>query len=124
MARLTGLSTEYIQQHRLEVAQSFAQEHGVWVVLKGANTVVATPDGRLYMNITDSPSLAVAGSGDVLSGIIGAMLAQGMKPEDACCIAVYLHGRAGQLVAETIGEVSSKAGDIIAYIPTVFKQGV
>ena len=124
MARLTGLSTEYIQQHRLEVAQSFAQEHGVWVVLKGANTVVATPDGRLYMNITDSPSLAVAGSGDVLSGIIGAMLAQGMKPEDACCIAVYLHGRAGQLVAETIGEVSSKAGDIIAYIPTVFNQGV
>ncbi|MBQ5706976.1 MAG: NAD(P)H-hydrate dehydratase, partial [Peptococcaceae bacterium] len=95
MARLTGLSAEYIQQHRLEVAQSFAQEHGVWVVLKGANTVAATPDGRLYMNITDSPSLAVAGSGDVLSGIIGAMLAQGMKPEDACCIAVYLHGRAG-----------------------------
>ena len=122
MARLTGISTEYIQQHRLEAAQSFAQDYGVWLVLKGANTVVATPDGRVYMNITDSPSLAVAGSGDVLSGIIGAMLAQGMKPEDACCAAVYLHGRTGQLVAETIGEVSSKAGDIITHIPTVFKQ--
>ena len=122
MARLTGLSTEYIQHHRLETAQSFAQEHGVWLVLKGANTVIATPEGHLHMNITDSPALAVAGSGDVLSGIIGAFLAQGMTPEDACCAAVYVHGRAGQLVAETIGEVSSKAGDIIAQIPAVLKN--
>ena len=122
MARLTGLSTEYIQHHRLETAQSFAQEYGVWLVLKGANTVIATPEGHLHMNITDSPALAVAGSGDVLSGIIGAFLAQGMTPEDACCAAVYVHGRAGQLVAETIGEVSSKAGDIIAQIPAVLKS--
>lgn len=124
MARLTGLSTEYIQNHRLEVANSFAIEHGVWLVLKGANTIVATPEGKLYMNITDSPALAVAGSGDVLSGLIGAFLAQGVDPETACCAAVYLHGRAGVLLAESIGEVSSKAGDIIAYIPAVWKEVV
>ena len=122
MARLTGLDTGYIQMHRLEVAQSFAQEHGVWLVLKGANTIVATPDGRLHMNITDSPALAMAGSGDVLSGIIGAFLAQGMEPDAACCAAVYLHGCAGQQIASEIGEISSKAGDIIAMLPTVFRN--
>ena len=121
MARLTGLSVAYIQSHRLEVAQSFAEEHHVWLVLKGANTVIATPQGQLYMNITDSPALATAGSGDVLSGMIGAFLAQGMSPEDACCAAVYAHGRAGQLMAEQFGEVSSKAGDIIAMLPHVLK---
>ena len=121
MARLTGLSVAYIQSHRLEVAQSFAEEHHVWLVLKGANTVIAAPQGQLYMNITDSPALATAGSGDVLSGMIGAFLAQGMSPEDACCAAVYAHGRAGQLMAEQFGEVSSKAGDIIAMLPQVLK---
>ena len=122
MARLTGFTTEYVQSHRLEVAQNFAQEHHVWLVLKGANTVIATPDGKLYMNITDSPALAVAGSGDVLSGMIGAFLAQGLSPEEACCAAVYVHGCAGKFIAEQIGEVSSKAGDIIANISAVLKN--
>ncbi|MBR5317981.1 MAG: NAD(P)H-hydrate dehydratase [Peptococcaceae bacterium] len=121
MARLTGLETSYIQNHRLAVAQEFAEKNKVWLVLKGANTIVAAPDGRLYMNLTDSPALAVAGSGDVLAGMIGALLAQGMPPSDACCCAVYLHGLAGRHVAETIGEVSSKASDIIHSIPIVLK---
>jgi len=103
------------------VAQSFAEAHHVWLVLKGANTVIATPQGQLYMNITDSPALATAGSGDVLSGMIGSFLAQGMSPEDACCAAVYAHGCAGQLMAEQFGEVGSKAGDIIAMLPHVLK---
>ncbi|MBR4944440.1 MAG: NAD(P)H-hydrate dehydratase [Peptococcaceae bacterium] len=119
MARLTGLETGYIQNNRMTVAQEFAQKHNVWLVLKGANTIVATPEGQLYMNVTDSPALAVAGSGDVLAGMIGAFLAQGMTPEEACCSAVYLHGLAGQHVAETIGEISSKASDIIHAIPAV-----
>lgn len=119
MARLTGLETGYIQNNRLAVAQEFAEKHRVWLVLKGANTIVAAPNGRLYMNVMDSPALAVAGSGDVLSGIIGAFLAQGMQPEDACCAAVYVHGLAGKHVAEVIGEVSSKASDIIHSIPTI-----
>lgn len=122
MARLTGLETSYIQNNRLTVAQEFAQQHQVWLVLKGANTVIATPEGRLYLNTADSPALAVAGSGDVLAGIIGAFLAQGMSPEDACCSAVYLHGMAGQAVAQEIGEVSSKAGDIIDFIPTILTR--
>ena len=119
MARLTGMETSYIQNNRLAAAQEFAQKKQVWLVLKGANTIVAAPDGRLYMNVIDSPALAVAGSGDVLAGIIGAFLAQGMQPEDACCAAVYVHGLAGKHVAETIGEVSSKASDIISSISTI-----
>ena len=122
MARLTGLETGYIQSNRLAVAQEFAQQHKVWLVLKGANTVIATPEGKLYMNTTDSPALAVAGSGDVLAGIIGAFLAQGMMPDEACCSAVYLHGAAGRKVAETIGEISSKAGDIIDFIPSILTR--
>lgn len=122
MARLTGLETSYIQNNRLAVAQEFAEKRKVWLVLKGANTIIATPNGKLYMNVTDSPALAVAGSGDVLAGMIGAFLAQGMQPDEACCCAVYLHGLAGQEVAATIGEVSSKAGDIIHSISTVLTR--
>ncbi len=119
MARLAGVETSDIQNNRLLMAQEFAQKHRVWLVLKGANTIVATPDGNLYMNMVDSPALAVGGSGDVLAGMIGAFLAQGMQPQDACCCAVYLHGLAGNYVAKTIGEVSSKASDIINAISSV-----
>ena len=122
MARLTGLETGYIQTNRLQVAQEFAQKHKVWLILKGANTVIATPDGGLFMNIADSPALAVAGSGDVLTGIVGAFLAQGMPPAEACCCAVYLHGMAGQHVAEHVGEVSSQASDIIHAVPIILTR--
>lgn len=122
MARLTGLETSYVQSNRMAVAQEFAEKYKVWLVLKGANTIVATPNGKLYMNITDSPALAVAGSGDVLAGMIGAFLAQGMQPDEACCSAVYLHGLAGQAVAGTIGEISSKAGDIIDAVPKILMR--
>ena len=104
------------------MAQDFAEKHKVWLVLKGANTIIAAPNGKLYMNVADSPALAAAGSGDVLAGIIGAFLAQGMQPDEACCCAVYLHGLAGQQVAQTIGEVSSKAGDIINSISTILTR--
>ena len=119
MAQLTGLETGFIQDNRLEVASDFAQKHGVWLVLKGANTIIATPDGKLYMNTIDSPALAVAGSGDVLAGILGAFLAQGMTPDDACCRAVCLHGMVGRSVAHEVGEICSKAGDIIEGISTI-----
>lgn len=122
MARLSGLETGYIQSNRLAVAQEFAEKRHVWLVLKGANTIIAAPDGRLYMNVMDSPALAVAGSGDVLAGMIGAFLAQGLPPEEACCAAVYAHGLAGRHVAETIGEVSSKASDIIQSIPMILTR--
>ncbi len=121
MARLSGLETAYIQNNRLAVAQEFAVKKQVWLVLKGANSIVACPDGTLYMNGTDSPALSTAGSGDVLAGILGAFLAQGMEPAQACCAAVYLHGLAGQAVAKRVGEVSSKAGDIIDVLPEVLR---
>lgn len=121
MAKLTGLSVAQVQSDRLTVAQDFARKHQVWVVLKGANTIIAAPEGQIWVNTMDSPALAVAGSGDILAGMIGAFLAQGFGPSEACCIAVNLHGRAGVAIAGTKGEISSKAGDIIDTIPEIIR---
>lgn len=122
MARLIGKDTGYIQANRVETAKSFAMEHHVWVVLKGANTIIASPEGNLWLNGTDSPALATGGSGDVLAGILGALLAQGLASEEACCGGVFLHGAAGVMVEQEIGAFSSKAGDIVQMIPAVLKQ--
>lgn len=122
MARLLNTEIGTIQNSRPASAQRFAETYGVWVVLKGANTIIASPEGELYLNQLDSPALAVGGSGDVLAGMLGALLAQGLSPAEACPAGVYLHGAAGVKVAEEIGEVSSKAGDIITMIPAVLKE--
>ncbi|OGO90492.1 MAG: hypothetical protein A2Y17_12740 [Clostridiales bacterium GWF2_38_85] len=112
MARLTGKTTEYIQSHRLEVAGRFAQEQRVVLVLKGARTVVATPD-RLYVNTGGSAALAKGGSGDVLSGMIGAYLTQGMSAENAAVTAVYLHGKAGDRQSEIVGMDSVMPSELL-----------
>ena len=116
MARLTGMTTAQIQSSRLTVAQDFARAHQVWVILKGAYTVIASPEGELWVNQIDSPALAMAGSGDVLSGILGAMAAQGYALAEVCTAAVNLHGQAGVLLAESVGAISSKSGDLMEAI--------
>jgi len=121
MARLIGKDVKLVQNNRLETAQNFAVEHQVWLVLKGANTVIAAPNGEIYLNTIDSPALAVAGSGDVLAGILGSFLAQGMSPEEACCMAVRLHGEAGVKLAEQMGTISTQAGDIIEVLPQLLR---
>lgn len=121
MARLLGTDTKNVQNNRLETAGKFAAAHQVWVILKGANTIIAAPSGEIYLNTIDSPALAVAGSGDVLAGILGALLAQGMSPEEACCMAVRLHGEAGVLLAEQMGTISTQAGDIIEVLPQLLR---
>ncbi len=122
MARLLGTTVPEVQSNRLEIARSFAQEHGIWVALKGAGTIVANPQGEAYINITGTPGMASGGTGDVLSGMIGALLAR-MKepigPDYAVCGAVYLHGRAGEIAAEQLGEESMLASDLANAIPDV-----
>jgi NAD(P)H-hydrate epimerase len=112
MARLTGLSSDDVQAHRLEIARDFAMTHRVHVVLKGHRTVVATPDGRTSINLTGNAGMATGGTGDVLAGMVGAWLGQLLDPEAAARIAVHLHGVAGDLAAADEGEVALIAGDI------------
>ena len=112
MATLLGTTVDQVQSNRLEVARAFAKEHGVTVVLKGAGTVVAEPEGAAYINTTGSPGMATGGTGDVLSGIIGGLLAQGSDADHAANAAVYLHGRAGEIAAEKLGEAAMIASDV------------
>jgi NAD(P)H-hydrate epimerase len=112
MARLTGRSTKEVQAHRLEVARDFATRHAVTVVLKGARTIIASADGELFVNPTGNSGMATGGSGDVLSGICGAFLAQGIRAPDAAWASVYAHGLAGDLAAARSGKVGLIASDI------------
>jgi hydroxyethylthiazole kinase-like uncharacterized protein yjeF len=122
MARLTGKTIEEIQSGRLEIAQAFAQEWGVTLVLKGNKTTIANPSGEVYINISGNPGMATAGSGDVLTGIITGLIAQGLKPQDAAFAGVYLHGLAGDLAAQIKGEWGLIAGDLISCLPEVLKR--
>lgn len=99
MARLTGLSTSEIQQNRLRLAQEFATKNQVIVILKGAGTVIADLDGKAAINSTGNPGMAAGGMGDVLTGIIGGLLAQKISPWQAACLGVYVHGLAGDRLA-------------------------
>lgn len=100
---LTGLSVAQIQQNRVEIASSFARQHGCVLVLKGKNTVVASPDGEIGINTTGSDELAKGGSGDVLAGVIASLLAQGHDRFTAAQIGVYAHGLAGEHLARRYG---------------------
>lgn len=100
MARLTGSSTLEIQQNRLAAARRLAEENRTYVVLKGARTIVAEPDGRAWINPTGNPGMAAGGMGDVLTGLIAGLLAQGCQASEACRAAVYLHGMAADILAQ------------------------
>ena len=117
MARLTGLTVAEIEADRYQVARDFAAEHGVVLLLKGARTLVAAPDGRVNINACGNDGLASGGSGDVLSGLIGGLLAQGMAPFEAASLAVWLHGRSAELVAAENGAAGLAASDLLPRIP-------
>lgn len=114
MRRLTGL--ESINRRRLEMAERLAQDRQVIVVLKGAGSIVALPDGSTYVNTSGNPGMATAGSGDVLTGMIGALLARGYTPGLAAAMAVYAHGKAGDLAASHIGMSAITARDLCKHI--------
>lgn len=103
-------------------AAAFAARHGVCLVRKGHRTVIAAPDGRLAVNTTGSDGMAKGGSGDVLTGLLTGLLAQGVEPFAACCCAVWLHGRAGDLAAEEKGHRGMTPADMIEKLPNALKE--
>jgi ADP-dependent NAD(P)H-hydrate dehydratase / NAD(P)H-hydrate epimerase len=122
MGRLVGMSIDEVQASRLEIARNFAVGHHVYVVLKGHRTLIATPDGKVFINPTGNPGMATGGTGDVLTGMIAAWLAQLLDAEAACKLAVYLHGMAGDLAEADEGEVTMTAGDLVAHLGDAFLE--
>ncbi len=122
LARLLQSPKETIQKDRLLAARTAARETNTVVVLKGAATVIASPDGREAVNSTGNPGMASGGMGDVLAGIIGAFLAQGRDPFEAACLGVYIHGAAGDLLAAEKGPWGFLASELVEKVPVVFKK--
>lgn len=107
---------------RVEAARTFARQHGCVLVLKGHRTITAFPDGEAFVNTTGNPGMAKGGSGDVLAGMILSLLGQGIPAKQAVPSAVWLHGRAGDLAAQTLGEYGMTPGDLIGQIPAAIRQ--
>lgn len=122
MGRLLGISSRDVQKDRINIAREFARKYRIVLVLKGAGTVVAIPDGRVFINSTGNPGMATGGTGDVLAGVIGGLLAQGLTAEQAACIGVYLHGLAGDLALKEKGETGMIAGDLIEKISAAMRE--
>jgi len=116
MARLVGTSVDDVQANRLEVARDFAVNHQIYVVLKGYRTLVATPDGKVFINPLGNPGMATGGTGDVLTGVMSAWLGQLLDAEAACRLAVYLHALAGDLAEADEGEVAMTATDLAGHL--------
>ena len=107
---------------RKKRAMDVAQKHGVVIVLKGHRTVIATPEGDCHVNTTGNPGMATAGSGDVLTGMIAALIGQGLPYFEAACLGAHVHGLAGDRAAAKIGQTSLIAGDLIRFLPEAFKS--
>lgn len=120
MARLLHSTPKTVNSNRENTAIDFAKKFGVVTVLKGAGTIIASPDGEVYINHTGNSGMATGGSGDVLSGIIGSLLAQGASPINAAAAGVFLHGTIGDLAAEKLGKISMLPTDMIDMIPTAY----
>jgi NAD(P)H-hydrate epimerase len=122
MSRLTGLSVKEIQENRISSASVFAKEFGVILVLKGATTVIAEPKGKTFINTTGNPGMAGGGMGDVLTGFISGLIAQGISPLNASRMAVFIHGAIGDFIAESRSKIGILASDIAEKIPEFLKQ--
>ncbi len=121
-ARLTGYSISEMQRDPIARATEFATDVGATTVLKGAPTIVATPEGRAHINPTGNPGMATGGTGDVLTGLLAALIGQGLNPSDAACTAVYLHGLAADIAAKKTGQISLIASDIIENFAAAIHQ--
>ena len=111
-----------LSRGREQAAADFAARHGVYLVLKGPGTVIAAPDGRRMVNSTGNCGMAKGGSGDVLSGMLVSLLGLGLAPMDACCAAVWLHGRAGDLAARDVGLWGMTPSDLLDRIPAALRE--
>lgn len=119
-ARLTGRALPV--EDRLGAALAFAEAHGCTVVLKGHRTVTAAPDGRAWVNTSGNPGMARGGSGDVLAGMITALIGQGFPVPESAAMAVWLHGRAGDLAAGQLGEYAMTPGDLLTFLPRAMRE--
>ncbi len=122
MARLVKSTPKSVNENRAEIAADFAKEYGVVTVLKGAGTIIASPEGRVMINRTGNSGMATGGSGDVLAGMTGSLLAQGANPFAAAAAAVYLHGLAGDIAAEKLGRISMLPTDLINEISQAYRK--
>jgi NAD(P)H-hydrate epimerase len=122
LARVLGVGVADVQRDRIAAARELAASHRAHLVLKGATSVIAAPDGTVLLNPTGNPGMASGGTGDVLTGIVGAFLARGLGATDALAAAVYLHGLAGDVAAGRVGEESLVARDVIAALPEAFAR--
>src|SRR3989338_7076519 len=122
MARMLNTTSKEIQTNRIEASRKLSAEYGIYVILKGARTIVATPEGEVYINPTGNPGMATAGTGDVLSGIIVGFMAQGLSARDSSILGVYLHGLAGDIAAEKLSQTALIARDLIKTFPEAIKK--
>lgn len=122
MARLCGMTIDKVEQNRETTASRFAREYDVVVVLKGHETVIAAPNGEVHTNTTGNSGMASGGMGDVLTGIIASFIGQGLNPFNAALLSVFIHGLAGDIAAEKLGEFGLIAGDVLETIPYAVKQ--
>ena len=122
MGRLTGKSTAEVQKDRIGISRDFATEYGVYLILKGAHTVIAEPSGEVYLSPTGNPGMATAGTGDALTGILAGLISQGVDISSAVRLGVYLHGLAGDIAAEEVGMIGMLAGDLINRIPAAIRK--
>lgn len=122
MARLTGLSIAEVQANRLALARKYAAEWGVTVLLKGAPSIVAAPDGRARINAFSNPGMATGGTGDVLAGTIAGFVAQGVAPFEAACLGLYVSSWAGEMVRKEVGSAGMLAGDVAATLPKAMRD--
>lgn len=123
-ARLLGIKTEEVQADRVAAVQQLAQKFGGSVVLKGADSLCATSDGKLYVNKTGNPGMSAAGMGDVLTGMVAAFLAQGMSADDALLLAVHLHGAAGDELAKQQATIGMSATEVTEWARWLLNQWI
>ena len=122
MSRLTGDAVSFLQMKLIESCQEFAREYNVISVLKDERTVTAIPYGQTFLNLSGNSGMATAGSGDVLTGIIGGLIAQGMRGEEAAPLGVFLHGMAADVKVSETGEAGLMASDIIDGIRMIYAK--
>jgi NAD(P)H-hydrate epimerase len=122
LGRLLGIESSEVGRHRIAYARKVAQESGAIVLLKGDDTLVVPPEGPIAISRGGTPALATAGTGDVLSGLIGALLAKRMDPFEAACAGAFAHARAGRAAAEKYGADHVIAGDVIDALPAGIRR--
>jgi NAD(P)H-hydrate epimerase len=122
MSRLTNRPIEEIKRDKINIVKEFTKEYNVILVLKGARTIVGLPNEEIYINVNGNSGMATAGSGDILTGLITSLIAQGVEPGKAALLGVFIHGYSGDLVANEKGEYGMLAEDIVKSIGRVFKE--